>query len=153
MKNSEILNMDEFERVNLQRCDGPFNCGTKTNLYWGVALAEEVGELAGAIKKLDRGFNKRELAKMRKKYDGKPEDMPTDEEFQRAWYFDKMKSIGHEAADIFICLNLLCQKNKLNLSTMVVQKFNLVSKEMELGPEYFLPTIEQIKNLSQNNGN
>ena len=53
----ENIEINEFSAINMARCIGPFNCGEKDNLYWITAMAEELGEIAGAVKKLESGFN------------------------------------------------------------------------------------------------
>lgn len=127
------FNFQEFQAVNMARSIGPFQCGDKSNLYWVSALVEELGELAGATKKLDRGFNARELKKMQDKWqkNNVGMELPSRGESEAEWRGEKMQAQASEAADIFIYLDLFCQRNGINLFEAVKEKFNKVSEEME----------------------
>ena len=130
----ENIEINEFSAINMARCIGPFNCGEKDNLYWITAMAEELGEIAGAVKKLERGFNEREFLKLKSKYDSftksqnVPEPMYID--YLKYWENDRKKAMASEAADLFTYLNLFCQKNDIDLFKAVREKFNQVSVEM-----------------------
>lgn len=132
------FSLKQFSNLNLERCDGPFECKDKEFTYWVIALSEEVGELAGAVKKLMRGFNKREKLKMvnRFKKDFPDDPVPSDDTLSTLWYTVKLKAISEESADIFIYLDLLAQKYNFSLWANVKDKFNSVSEEMGLGEEY-----------------
>jgi NTP pyrophosphatase (non-canonical NTP hydrolase) len=138
----ENIEINEFSTINMARCIGPFNCGQKDNLYWITAMAEELGEIAGAVKKLERGFNERELLKMQEKWkkkhnweEGSHLEIPDREIFQAQWFIERTKAMGSEAADLFGYLNLFCSKNNIDLFQAVKEKFNQVSVEMNC-PEF-----------------
>lgn len=151
------FSLAEFAKLNIERCDDPeaFNCGDKTNLYFSTALAEEVGEICGVIKKLDRGFNEREHLKMAKKWANKngfafgtagfsQEDlirdygMPDRDQFEKKWLVEKLMALAEEAADLYIYLDLLAQKNRFSLWDAVGDKFNSVSNDMKVAEKYTL---------------
>lgn len=145
------FNLAHFGKMNIERCDGPFNCKDQPHSYWPLALSEEVGEVAGAMKKLMRGFNPREYYKMKKKWanehlpmgnmtgmtkgDLEEAGMPTYAQFETIWFMEKTRAIAHEAADVFIYLDLMAQKLGFSLWQAVQEKFDSVSDEMEC-PEY-----------------
>lgn len=139
--------LSEFSDVNWARCVEAFNCGDKSNLYWITALSEELGELAGAVKKLDRGFNKREFEKTKKKILAMINGGTQQTEYLRVsglayeneqdrqaiearWLNTKLSEMAFEGADVFIYLMLFFRKNGLDLLQSVDQKFNQVSVEM-----------------------
>lgn len=152
-----------FLKANLARCNGPFQCANKPNLYWAAAIAEEAGEVAGVIKKLDRGMTIRDfektknkiLSEMGKPHFSLPEDLsdikitsakyePSPEDDARAttfihsyWLYTKKKDLKDELADVFIYLHLAAQKNNIDLLSAVKDKFNQVSKEMGC-PEFII---------------
>lgn len=143
MYNSPNYSLATFSELNEQRANRLFKVGDKGNLYWATALAEEVGEIAGAIKKLERGFNRREFKKMQDKMIKKlkmpinivsildfdiPEDFFKVQEF---WVKEKKKDIGKEIADVLTYLDLLATKNGINMWEELKEKFNEVSDEME----------------------
>lgn len=155
------MDKKQFQAVNLHRSDTVFNCAGKSNLYWAVAIAEEAGEVAGVIKKSDRGMNEREFNKTRERLlrdlqgismmDAPiplVEDLsinqiksakflPRPEEPTKATHFiiDYWKAaerakLSSELADLYIYMDILCQKNGINLEEAVKSKFNQVSLEM-----------------------
>lgn len=155
------MDKKQFQEVNLLRCDTTFGCANKTNLYWGVAISEEAGEICGVIKKLDRGMNPREFEKTRKKIlsslsNVSMQDAPipalgnisvnqireakfepgADEPTSAThliishWKIQKQKALASEIADITIYLDLLAQKNGIDIDEAVKEKFNQVSDEM-----------------------
>lgn len=132
------FSLRQFSNLNLERCDCPFQCKDKDITYWTIALSEEVGEIAGAVKKLLRGFNEREKLKMVKKFrnDFPDKEVPSDDTLSTMWYLAKLKAVSEEAADLFIYLDLLAQKCNFSLWANVKDKFNSVSEEMGLGEEY-----------------
>ena len=122
-------NLDsEFSEKNLKRCDEVFKQVNPTNLYWATSIAEEAGEICGAIKKLERGFNERELSKFRKK---NPESELTDEQVKEQWLLKKKADIGQEVADLLTIIDLFCTKNQIDIGKEITNKFNQVSVEMK----------------------
>lgn len=120
-----------FSSVNWIRNIKVFGQDKEPNEYWITAMVEELGELAGAVKKLKRGFNARELKKMQERYNRNDIRTLSDEALYEYWLKEKRKSIELEAADLFIYLDLFCTKNNINLSSRVAEKFNQVSEEMD----------------------
>lgn len=146
----------KFSELNLRRCDDPnaFNCQDKSNLYWVTALTEELGEVAGVVKKIQRGFNKRELLKMQNAWaKNQPvkkelqmmmpeieaqDSMPSDQEFQIEWHKKMKKKLTEELADINTYLDLMASKNEIDLEDATIRKFNKVSIEMGLDEQYII---------------
>lgn len=151
------FSLSQFSKLNLKRCDDKeaFDAEDKGPEYWAMSIAEEAGEVNGAFKKLMRGFNKRELIKMKEKWARSQEkfmgdqfdegEMPGDYWFETQWYMQKNKAIMDECADIFIYLDLISQKLNRNLWDAVHQKFNKVSYEMGLDHTYQIKGIKPIK--------
>lgn len=139
------FSLEEFSKANIRRCIHPeaFDCGKQPTEYWALAITEEAGEIAGAIKKLMRGFNKRELKKMQNKWlkkfqfpDGTiQQDMPSERDFETMWYHEKNRALIEECADIYIYLDLFAQRLDQNLWEAIRDKFNKVSEEMGLPKE------------------
>lgn len=78
---------------------------------WGCAIAGETGELCNVIKKIHRGdFSLKDA--------------------------NEKNLLSHEAADIVIYLDLLCQRAGLDLREAIVDKYNKKSKE--IGANIFL---------------
>lgn len=151
-----------FSEINLKRCNDPkaFNCGDKKPEYFLLALMEELGEIVGAFKKLNRGYNSREDKKiikhLNKELDNFKENPPKniDErvwfttighllesiEARKSYWIDlNLQKLSFEAADVAIYLNLFCQKSQINLSQSILSKFNKVSMESEFSDKYILP--------------
>lgn len=143
MYNTPDYSLQNFSEMNEQRANRIFKVGDKGNLYWATALAEEVGEIAGAIKKLERGFNRREFEKMKDRMIKKLRmpinvvsmldfDLPGDFlGVQELWVKEKKKDLGKEIADVFTYLDLIATKNGINIWEEVKEKFNEVSDEMQ----------------------
>lgn len=153
MYNNPTYQLSLFSELNEQRANRIFQIGDKGNLYWATALAEEVGEIAGAIKKLERGFNRREFKKVQDIMIVKEKqpinvisllhyDNPTDNAVMKAtWVKIKRRSIGKEIADVLIYLDLLATKNDIDMWEELRLKFNQVSDEMECPYLKINPTI------------
>lgn len=129
-----IIDFVRFSQANWRRCRDAFKCADKPNLYWATALAEEVGEVAGIIKKLDRGFTERDRVKQEKAYlgytqaiDPHDESLLSPEEF---WFANKKQSLSKEMADVFSYLDLMATANGIDLPEAIINKFNEVSKAM-----------------------
>ncbi len=92
----------ELKRLNLRRCEEGFGTKVKDWLpsQWSNAIAGETGELCNLVKKYERGDFGKEIFR---------------------------KELAKEAADIVIYLDLLCQRESIDLSTAIVEKFNEVS--------------------------
>lgn len=125
------FSLAKFSELNLQRCDGPeyFNVPEMPDLYWASALTEEAGEINGAMRKLQRGFNTREQRKFVTKHYKNQTVPPFNVQYVK-WVLTRQKDVAEEAADLFIQLNLFCQKLDIDLWAAVQAKFNQVSEEM-----------------------
>lgn len=137
------FNYQEFTELNMKRAKDAFEFDRRDFKYFVIALTEEIGEVAGVLKKLERGFNDRELHKMKEKYldmyaKGLVEEVPSKDELEAQWLFNKKKQLGEELADVFTYLNLFASKANIDLLAEVEKKFNKVSEEMNLPKEYFL---------------
>lgn len=108
MKND--LTFREFRKANRERCLKwhPAGIDSWSNSDWITAIVGELGELAGLIKMRNR------------ERDGLPGNKfsPSDED------------IAKEAADVFTYLDLLCERNGIDLGIAAAQKFNEVSRRV-----------------------
>lgn len=133
-----FYSLGAFSALNWMRNVTLFKQGDAKNEYWITAMTEELGEIAGAVKKFERGFNEREHLKMIRDWksnlemydDFDPDSQPTVEEFYEVWAKKQKDNLAKEAADIFIYLDLFCTKNNINLWEAIKSKFNQVSDEM-----------------------
>ena len=130
------ITLEQFMEVNWKRNIEVFKTPDKTNLYWITALVEELGEIAGPVKKLERGFNPRELLKMQRNWNkvfGADDSAvpPSDIEFEAMWEDKHKKALAGEMAGLFIYLALMAKANDINLWEAVIHEFNLVTQEMQ----------------------
>ena len=128
--------LHQFSMVNSQRSNQFFNGQSLEDTYYTTALAEEVGEICGVVKKLSRGFNERELLKARKNFIAchpgiTPDSIPGADFFRAHWYKDKVSKLSGEIADVFIYLDLFAHKHGINIFEAVEKKFNQVTQEMK----------------------
>lgn len=101
MKSQEIdVNfLKQFSTINAKRSRQLYNSLSKWKKEdWVVALSEEVGEIAGFVKKEKRD---------RKNH---------------------KKEIGKEIADVFMYLDLFCTSQGYDFGQLIIDKFNEVSK-------------------------
>jgi NTP pyrophosphatase (non-canonical NTP hydrolase) len=107
---TQALTFDEFRAANKARCLKwhPEGIESWSDSDWMTAIVGELGELAGLIKMRNR------------ERDGLPGNKfsPTDEQ------------IAKEAADVFTYLDLLCERNGIDLGRAAAQKFNEVSERV-----------------------
>ena len=96
--------LQQLKQANPLRCEEAFGHRIEdwSSSQWSNAVAGETGELCNLIKKLERG------------------DMVYTED------------IAKEAADIVIYLDMLCQKQGIDLSRAIVNKFNEVSDKKDV---------------------
>lgn len=110
-----MLTFDGFSMVNRMRCQSPEGFNHRLQDWslsdWLVATLGELGEAANAAKKLNRVR------------DGvaNPGDPPEAE---------LREMLRDELADTFICLDLLCQSQGIDLATAVREKFNRTSRKL-----------------------
>lgn len=143
-----LPNFGTISQINFMRCISPdgFNYNPEEdkefNMYMIMAMVEELGEISGALKKIYRGFNERELKKMQDKWKKEngmlvsnsildEHDMPTRGEFEIQWLKEKWKNVKLEAADLFTYFDLFLSRNQIDIKEAVKFKFNQVSKEMK----------------------
>lgn len=129
------FDLEEFSKENWARNFQVFKQSKAPNEYWITAMVEELGEIAGAVKKIARGFNERELKKTIRNWelcvtDGSTLPDNYEEKFKANWLIKKKADLASEAADLFIYLDLFCTANDIDLPEAIKYKFNLVSKEM-----------------------
>lgn len=106
------LDLEYLEKVSVERTEN--HCtplDSWSNSDWCVAIAEEAGEVCGAVKKLKRMKDGVNFAK----------DPQTEEE-----YIDK---IAEEMGDTIEYIVLLAAKLNINLSKAIQKKFNHVSTD------------------------
>lgn len=134
-----MINIREFSALNWARCIHPdgFN-DIPESTYLITCLTEELGEVAKIVKKLKRGFNKREQKKAVKQFikECAPENAPLADEINveelEHWWRKKLRAqLGKEVADLFTYLDLFATRHNIDIPTVVTHKFNEVSKEME----------------------
>jgi NTP pyrophosphatase (non-canonical NTP hydrolase) len=106
----QALTFQQFREANRTRCLRwhPEGIESWSDSDWMTAIVGELGELAGLIKMRNR------------ERDGLPGNKfsPTDEQ------------IAKEAADVFTYLDLLCERNGIDLGRAAAQKFNEVSERV-----------------------
>lgn len=131
--NEPDFDIAHFSETNWLRNVNVFNQATAGSLYWATCIAEEAGEVCGAIKKLERGFNQREYLKTI----GKTMEnfVPTDSNpdwntTKKVWEEKLKEKVGQEMADVFTYLELAATAMGIPLWKFVKQKFNQVSAEM-----------------------
>ena len=104
----EDLTMRLFSQVNWCRCKNWHDPMEWSMDDWAVAMAGEAGELCNVVKKLtraDQGIagNKETRAEL-------------------------LQQFGEEIADVYTYLDLLAQRQGLDMQDLVVKKFNKVSE-------------------------
>lgn len=108
------LDLDKFRRINVARSE---RFCTKlddwSNADWGIALAEEAGEVCGVFKKMKRMESGINFSK----------DPQTEEEY--------LEKLAEELADVISYADLIAAKNGINLSKAVQKKWNEVSDRFE----------------------
>lgn len=110
--------LNQLREASRKRCSAfGFELDEWSVTDWGNATAGEVGELCNKLKKIRRG-----------------DIIP-------------LVSVGEEAADVAIYLDLTCQKLGLNLEQMIVHTFNKKSDEIGSDIKLKVPQykIEDIK--------
>lgn len=156
MKNPQY-DLEELTKLMVMRNNDPqgFNCEKKDHTFFISAMVEELGEMAGAIKKLERGFNIREKNKLVKKlkdiweekYPGQSENysQATDAELELMWVKTKLKDYLTESSDLFLYMILLNERVQrsqglhiTDFFTLVQEKFNKVSKELNPNTTYLI---------------
>lgn len=124
-----------FERECVRRSINLFNINPKSvgPYYFLPRLMEELGELAGCINKLQRGFNEREknklIAKWDKLFPEGPPPVATEAEFEGIWKNEQYQKTGTEIADLFIHLILLAESMGIDLLAVAILKFNHVNNQ------------------------
>jgi NTP pyrophosphatase (non-canonical NTP hydrolase) len=116
------MNLREFSRVNRERCESPegFNHALQSWSLsdWFTATMGELGEAANVAKKLNRVR------------DGIPGNKETPDELRG--------KLARELADAFIYLDLLAQREGIDLAAVVPEVFN--AKSAQLGCAIVFPT-------------
>lgn len=108
------MNMNEFSKTNLERCESPSGFNHKLNSWslsdWMTAAMGELGEAANIVKKLNRVR------------DGIPGN--TESELELRF------KLQEEIADVFIYLDLLAQAAGFSLPDAVRSKFGKTSEKI-----------------------
>jgi NTP pyrophosphatase (non-canonical NTP hydrolase) len=150
--NNAPINNRVFSEINWARCisEKGFNDPSPDPVYLALCICEEAGEVAGAVKKLKRGFNKREQAKAKRAFikECGPENAPLEDEIDldqlKYWWEKKVRAkIGKEIADLFTYMDLFATRQNIDIPVVVVNKFNEVNQEMEC-TEFNIP-IESVQ--------
>lgn len=157
----------DYSEVSWQRCISPkgFNMdpaadGNITpkefNMFLIMSMSEELGELAGAMKKIIRGFNPREFKKTQRKMNDSIVRHPwsldeinqarfeeinttsTARYIQNMWLKDNMSKLASESADLMIYFDLFLTHNNINLNKTIKETFNQVSEDMNC-PQFKIP--------------
>lgn len=108
------MNIKMFALANRKRCESENGFNHRLHNWtpsdWMVATLGELGEAANVLKKLNRYR------------DGVTGNKETEPELK--------EMLKDELADTFIYLDLLCQSLGVDLSDVVVEKFNKTSKKI-----------------------
>lgn len=108
------MNMQEFSKANLARCESPTGFNHKLESWstsdWFTATMGELGEAANVAKKLNRVR------------DGITGNSETTEELKA--------KLGRELADTFIYLDLLSQSVGIDLAQAVAETFDAKSEKL-----------------------
>lgn len=107
------LRLGLLRAVNITRCRRwhPGGIDNWSLSDWAVALAGEAGEVCNVVKKLNR------------ERDNIRGNSKTKEELK--------KELGKELADTLIYLDLLAARARIDLSEVVIKKFNEVSEKFD----------------------
>lgn len=133
------LTFNEFSQVNWARCisKDAFDMYPEA-LYLIAGMTQELGEVAAAITKLQRGFTKREQKKAKKAFikECTPENAPLEDEIDmgmlEAWWQKKIRAkLAPEVADLFGYLDLFATRMNIQLPVAIANKFNEISRDME----------------------
>ncbi len=84
--------------------------------FMGLEAGGEMGELQNAIKKLSRWYN----------------DLPGG-----VHYAPSKEAIAEEAADVIICVDIICNVLKIDLTEAIPQKFDKTSNKYELKTKFY----------------
>lgn len=157
----------EFSKVSWERCVSPkgFNMDPVQggnydpmafDMFILISMAEEMGEIAGAMKKIIRGFNPREFKKTQRRINDGIDNHPWSlDEINQArfeevnitsisryimnqWLRDRMAQVTSESADFMIYFDLFLTYHNINIHEAVKKTFNKVSDEMEC-PQFKIP--------------
>lgn len=111
------MNLQEFSRINRERCESPEGFNHALNSWstsdWFTATMGELGEAANVAKKLNRVR------------DGITGNDETPEELR--------VKLGRELADTFIYLDLLAQSVGIDISEAVAETFDAKSEKLGYG--------------------
>lgn len=171
-----------YSKVSLARCfsQNGFNMEpgrnyteNEFNMFLLISLAEELGEITGAMKKIIRGYNKREFLKTKAKILKQEEELneklppaerdydshamaegtvwlrqttPQQQPLFRFWVKNKISKLGNECADFQIYFDLFLTNNNIDIHERIQAIFNKVSEEMGC-PEYILPPLKGLTTL------
>lgn len=144
----QIINKN-YSDININRCQNPqgFNLLLDGSLeksnFLMVAMLEELGEIAGVLKRKVRGFNERDFNKTIKELlkegngDGAVEwdklrwEKQEDVNFVRTIFQSKLnENLSVECADLLGYFDLFLANEGIDLDLAVKNKFNQVSEEM-----------------------
>lgn len=138
-----LLPWYEFSKLSAERCSTSFGIPINGNsFYFTNMLAEEVGEVCGALKKLTRPYTKRDEEKiikyLSKTFGKTPEEISIEyspEELQYAHQGKYRNELVGELADVFMALDLLASNLEMDLPTAVGLKFTEVCRQLNFKPE------------------
>lgn len=122
--------LEDFSKTAIDRSDNLFGAALKPNTYFTTGLAEEVGEVCGIAKKLERGFTNRDFVRIQAKLAASDQPEVDEAAAFDIWLAKQKDNLGSELADVFIYLTILAQKNHINFLDAVELKFNSVTKQM-----------------------
>lgn len=122
---TKLMDTLYLHQINYKRaCEVFFKDRPMTNAALILKLTEELGELAAAHNKVERGFSPHILRS----------DYSTDQEYDEAQakYVEGSKAnFGTELGQVYLLLSQLATHNGLNLEALAAQEFNKVSKEIK----------------------
>ncbi len=148
--------MQDFSANNLSRCDNIFMMQDHGPEYFVIALAEEVGEVAGVYKRFLRGFTLKDAKKLLEKMRERGEDEELVRHFDEAgiehsmdelsliWESSIRKKLLQELSDVFIYWDLLRQKEGLTAED-IINTYNKVNEDMGFRAIDLYPETTEIK--------
>lgn len=103
--------LDKLRILNRERCETAFKHSVMSwnIMEWGCAAAGEMGELCNLLKKHQREITGIEGSRIQGDY---------------------KTAIAEEVADVIIYLDLLCEREGIDLQAAIMRKFNKTSEKV-----------------------
>ena len=128
------MNIKEFEEKSVARARDDFGTDKAGGLYYGTALAGELGELLNLVKKIERAKISSKSAAQNTGHTVKAADITKE-------------MMEDEVGGVMAYLILLTHEYGIDLEDATIKTFNTVSKE--INSKHFLTTKEEKLKLLQ----